>query len=96
MVEDNLKARDMGIGVNGVFVIFYERTGDTAKPAAPPKPKADYTDLMNSLQSLGLSGLTTAIVEKAVSECYPKGTTSQDEQDILRTVFRHLKRSGTV
>jgi len=96
MVEDNLKARDMGIGVNGVFVIFYERTGDTAaKPAAPPKLKTDYSDLMSSLQALGLVGLTTAIVEKAVCECYPKGTTSQDEQDILRTVFRHLKRSGT-
>lgn len=96
MVEDNLKARDMGIGVNGVFVIFYERTGGTAKPAVPPKPKTDYSDLVNSLQALGLSGLTTATVEKAVSECYPKGTTNQVEQNILRTVFRHLKRAGTV
>ncbi len=96
MVEDNLKARDMGMGVNGGFVIFYERTSEPTKPAAPPKPKMDYSDLMNSLQALGLSGLTTAIVEKAVSECYPKGTANQDEQDILRTVFRHLKRSGTV
>jgi predicted DNA-binding transcriptional regulator AlpA len=96
MVEDNLKARDMGIGVNGVFVIFYERTGDTApKPAAPPSSKTDHHNLIESLQALGLSGLTTAIVAKGVSECYPKGTTGQDEQDILRTVFRHLKRSGT-
>lgn len=95
LVEDNLKARDMGMGVNGVYVIFYERAGESAKPAAPFRPKADYNELMSSLQSLGLSGLTTAIVEKAVSECYPKGTTNQDEQDILRTVFRHLKRSGT-
>ena len=95
MVEDNLKARDMGIAVSGVFVIFYERTSDTPSKPAAPKSKMDYSDLMNSLQALGLSGLTTAIVEKAVSECYPKGTTNQDEQDILRTVFRHLKRSGT-
>jgi hypothetical protein len=55
----------------------------------------DYSELMSSLQALGLNGLTTAVVEKAVSECYPKGTTGQDGQDILRTVFRHLKRSGT-
>ena len=95
MVEDNLKARDMGISVSGVYVIFYERTEDTPSKPVSPKPKTDHHDLMNSLQALGLSGLTTAIVEKAVSECYPKGTTSQDEQDILRTVFRHLKRSGT-
>ena len=96
-VEDNLKAREMGIGVNGEFVIFYERgepsgTGPT-KPTT--KPKANYTDLMDSLQSLGLTGLTVAVVEKAVAECFPKGTADQDEPNILRTVFRHLKRAGT-
>jgi len=97
-VEDNLKAREMGIGVNGQFVIFYERAepsgGGPTKPTA--KPKADHTDLIESLQALGLTGVTTAAVEKAVAECYPKGTAGQDEHDILRTVFRHLKRSGTV
>lgn len=97
-VEDNLKAREMGIGVNGQYVIFYERAEPTgAGPTKPQaKPKADYTDLIESLQSLGLTGVTTAAVEKAVAECYPKGSAGQDEHDILRTVFRHLKRSGTV
>lgn len=96
MVEDILKARDMGIGVNGEYVIFYERAGENApKPVAPPKPKADYSDLLSSLQALGLGGLTMAVVEKAVADCYPKGTTGVDEQDILRTVFRHIKRAGS-
>jgi len=36
------------------------------------------------------------VVEKAVADCYPKGTSGHDENDILRTVFRHLKRVGTV
>ena len=98
MVEDNLKARDMGIGVNGEYVIFYERgepgSSGPIKPAV--KPEADYTDLIASLQALGLNGLTMAVVEKAVAECFPKGTAGQDEHDILRTIFRHLKRSGTV
>jgi predicted DNA-binding transcriptional regulator AlpA len=97
-VEDNLKAREMGVGVNGAYVIFYERgepiCGGPLKPT--PKPKANYTDLIDSLQSLGLTGLTTAVVEKAVADCYPKGTAGHDENDILRTVFRHLKRAGTV
>jgi predicted DNA-binding transcriptional regulator AlpA len=96
-VEDNLKAREMGIGVGGQFVMFYERAepsgGGPTKPTA--KPKADYTDLIESLQALGLTGLTTVAVEKAVADCYPKGTAGLDEHDILRTVFRHLKRSGT-
>ena len=96
-VEDNLKAREMGIGVSGEYVIFYERgepcgAGPT-KPTA--KPKADYTDLIESLSSLGLTGLTVAVVEKAVAECFPKGMADQDEPNILRTVFRHLKRAGT-
>jgi len=97
-VEDNLKAREMGIGVNGQYVIFYERSeptdGTTQRPAA--KPKADHTDLMESLQALGLTGVTTTAVEKAVAECFPKGTNGRDENDILRTVFKHLKRAGAV
>jgi predicted DNA-binding transcriptional regulator AlpA len=98
MVEDNLKAREMGVGVNGQYVIFYERgepsgTGPI-KPTA--KPKVDCTELIDTLSSLGLTGLTVAVVEKAVTECYPKGTEGHDEHDILRTVFRHVKRSGTV
>ena len=96
MVEDNLKARELGIGVNGGYVIFYERgepsgTGPT-KPTA--KPKVDCTELIDSLSSLGLTGLTVAAVEKAVTECYPKGMADHDEPNILRTVFRHLKRAG--
>ena len=97
-VEDNVKAREMGIGVNGAYVIFYERAepGSVGPTKPTAKPKADYADLIESLQALGLTGVTTAAVEKAVAECFPKGTASQDEHDILRTVFRHLKRSGTV
>ena len=97
MAEDNLKAREMGIGVSGGYVIFYERgEADSAKPSKPvAKAKADYSDLMENLQALGLPGVTAAAVEKAVGECYPKGTAGQDEHEVLRTVFRHLKRSGT-
>ena len=69
---------------------------DSAKPSKPvAKAKADYTDLMENLQALGLPGVTAAAVEKAVGECFPKGTAGQDEHEVLRTIFRHLKRSGT-
>jgi predicted DNA-binding transcriptional regulator AlpA len=96
MVQDNLKARDIGIGVNGEYVIFYERTEEAArKPVAPPKPKTNYSELLDSLQVLGLGGLTLSVVEKAVADCYPHGTTGVDEHDLLRTVFRHLKRAGS-
>lgn len=99
-VEDNLKARELGIGVNGEYVLFYQRDTETPKGAssAQPKskPKQDYTELIDGLSALGLTGLTTSAVADAVDYCYPKGITCEDENDILRTVFRHLKRSGSV
>ncbi len=97
-VEDNIKAKELGIGVNGEYVLFYVRDNETPKPTTEPtkpKPKQDCTDLMDGLSALGLSGLTTSIVASAVEQCYPQGTAGQDENDILRTVFRHLKRSGS-
>lgn len=93
-VEDNLKARELGIGVNGEFVIFYEKSETPPKPKATPASKADCTALLENLQALGLNGLTTKQVADAVNTCYPKGTAGEDENDILRTIFRHLKRSG--
>ncbi len=93
-VEDNLKARELGIGVNGEYVLFYERSEAPAKAKVTPASKVDHTGLLESLQSLGLSGLTTKQVAEAAEVCYPKGTSGEDENDILRTIFRHFKRSG--
>lgn len=93
-VEDNLKAREMGIGVNGEYVLFYECVEESPKPREMPSPKADHAELIDGLQSLGLSNVTTKQVAEAVVACYPKGTCNVDENNILRTVFRHLKRAG--
>lgn len=99
-VEDNLKARELGIGVNGEYVLFYQRDTETPKGTSltqsKSKPKQDFTELMDGLSSLGLTGTTTLAVADAVEYCYPQGISGQDENDILRTVFRHLKRSGSV
>lgn len=93
-VEDNLKARELGVGVNGEFVLFYERNSDASRSQATPTSKQDHGELLDGLQSLGLTGLTMKQVAEAVDHCYPKGTGGHDENDILRTVFRHLKRAG--
>ena len=95
-VEDNLKARELGIGVNGEFVLFYERDAEPSERSAKAiKPKQDHTELMDGLSSLGLSGLTTSQVDDAVDHCFPTGITGEDDNDVLRTVFCHLKRSGS-
>ena len=98
-VEDNLKARELGIGVNGEYTLFYERSSEpkpvAVKPAGKPKPKQDFGDLLDGLSALGLNGLTASQVSAAVETCYPEGLDGEDENDVLRTVFRHLKRSGS-
>ena len=94
MVEDILKARETGVGVNGEFVIFYERQPPGMKPE-PKTPKADHSGLLEGLERLGLSGVTPEQIEAALVACYPKGTIGHDEAIVLRAVFRHLKRSGS-
>lgn len=94
MVEDIIKARETGIGVNGEFVLFYERQ-PTASKTDDKKPKADHSALVEGLSLLGLTNVTTEQVEAALTACFPKGTSGQDEASLLRTVFRHLKRAGT-
>jgi len=91
MVEDNLRARETGVGVNGEYVIFYERQ----PKSEGKKPRADYSALLSGLGSLGLNGVTTEQLEAALAACFPKGTSGQDEANVLRVVFRHLKRSGS-
>ena len=94
MVEDNLRARETGIGVNAEFVIFYERLATDTKTERK-KTKADHSALLQGLYSLGLSGVTTEQLEDALVVCFPKGASGQDEANVLRVVFRHLKRSGS-
>ena len=66
------------------------------QPIEKSRTKQNYIELMDGLSALGLSGLTTTAVTAAVDHCYPQGTDGHDENDILRTVFRHLKRAGSV
>ncbi len=94
MVEDIIKARETGIGVNNEFVLFYERQ-PTGTKTENKQPKADHTALVEGLSLLGLTSVTTEQVEAALIACFPKGTSGQDEAALLRTVFRHLKRAGT-
>lgn len=90
MVEDIITARETGIGLNGEFVIFYERQPKSEVKVAKP----DHTALLEGLGTLGLTSITAEQVEAALGVCYPKGTSGQDDASVLRTVFRHLKRAG--
>jgi predicted DNA-binding transcriptional regulator AlpA len=88
MLEDIVQARETGVGVNGEYVLFYERLTVPKSEA-----KQDHSTLVEGLKNLGLVGVTSAQVEAAMSFCFPKGSRGHDESNVLRTVFRHLKRS---
>ncbi len=79
--------------MNGEYVLFYERQPTVMKPEGK-KAKADHSSLIDGLKALGLSTVTNEQIEAALAACFLNGTTGQDEANVLRVVFRHLKRSG--
>jgi hypothetical protein len=101
MQRQNLEVRATQKGVNGEFVIFYERQQPresvqrpgrrgTATHGSPPG------DLRRRLEGLGLADLTDAQVEQALAACFPLGASSVAEGEVLRAVYRHLRRSEGV
>jgi hypothetical protein len=94
MVEDNLRVRETGVGVNNEYVIFYERQAAERKPTEK-KNKVNYPALIDGLKALGMVAVTSEQVEAALAAAFPTGVVDQDEATVLRAVFRQLKRSRT-
>lgn len=92
MAQENLDAKESGIGVNGDYVIFYAKRSPSSADN-PRGTKHNHTKLIASLKSLGLEKVTTERVEAAIATCFPQGTSGQEDSHVLRTIFRHLKRS---
>ena len=95
--------RQTGVGIDGSAVIFYRRdrqpavsapalTRGRARSRASTPPASRYADLIGSLQSLGVSHADERSVAAAVAECFPNGIEGQQESDVLRAVFRVLRR----
>src|SRR5438105_14857610 len=57
MVEDNLRARETGVTVNGEYVIFYERLPSSTSGEGK-KAKADISSLLEGLKKLPLKEVT--------------------------------------
>jgi predicted DNA-binding transcriptional regulator AlpA len=93
MVDDILRARETGVGVNREYVIFYERQPTSTKIEIK-KFKTDQMALLEGLKALGLGTVTGQQVESALAACFPNGTSGHDDNMILKQIFRHLKSSG--
>lgn len=94
-----LEVKRRNCGVNGKPVLFYasrhplgsQPIKRPARPKTKPKRTSEYTNLMDSLSSLGLSA-SAQQVEAAVKECFPEGIQKLDSGEVVRAVFLNLKR----
>jgi hypothetical protein len=50
---------------------------------------------VDGLKSLGLAGVTSADVDKALKELRVPDSAKKDNGEVLRAVFLHLKRQDT-
>lgn len=94
--EACLEVRRRNTGVNGRPVLFYVRrpgpaSVSTKKRQPKPAPKNDHADLIDGLKGLGMVNVTIAQVDSAIHELFP-GSVNEDQAEVLRAVFLHLKR----
>ena len=93
-----LEVRRRHCGINGQPVLFYARRSDGTPPAGKkrrPRPKAKETrnpDVLAGVRGLGLTTATGAQVDAAVKKLFPQGTPGDDQGEVIRAVFLHLKR----
>jgi hypothetical protein len=95
----NLDIKATQLGANGLYVIFNDRKPRNESSRAETTTGRRntngniFTDLRQRLEGLGLSGLTDSQVEVAHASCFPHGTAGVSENDVLRVIYRHLRRS---
>ena len=97
-----LAVRQTGVGIDGSAVIFHRRERQTTTPALPTPararrrasapPSSRHADLVSSLQALGVGQADERSVAAAVADCFPNGLDGQQDADVLRVLFRHLRR----
>lgn len=103
--EQAKQVRDSGIGIDGQPIIFYRRratqpqfVGSSGTPRRSGRRASinvqpnRHADLVSGLQGLGIAQADETSVAAALADVFPNGTDSQQEGDILRSLFRHFRR----
>jgi hypothetical protein len=104
-----LRVKETNTGIDGRYVVFYARRRVTQPPAPSPSGRrasrrqqeasgaqGNYADLVDGLRALGLAEVTAADLDVAVRACFPAGYAGSDEGEVLRTLWRHLRRPEAV
>lgn len=99
--EQALAVRQHGVGIDGQPVIFYRRQANSPSPlprsgrrATRASDQSRHVDLVSGLRALGVEA-DEGTVASAVAECLPGGVNGQQESEVLRVLFRHLRRRET-
>jgi len=93
-----LEVRRRNCGINGVPVLFYARRSGGTPPVGKqrrPKPKTQEIknpDVLAAVSSLGLTTATGTQVDPAVKKLFPQKMPGDDQGEVIRAVFLHLKR----
>ena len=98
MQRRNIEVRQTQRGVNGEYVLFYEKQDPQNGRQHRHQSRQNgrqHDELIRQLRSLGIDA-TASQVEQALATCFPDGTNETDESDVLRALNRHLRRSDVV
>jgi hypothetical protein len=85
--------RNTGIGFNENYVLFY--SSRKQKSTAAPKPSSSQNEHIQEIQeALSELGLESTIkdISHALKTLYPDGTESRNTGEMIREVYRTLKR----
>jgi hypothetical protein len=101
MAMCNLDAKYNNTGVNGQVVMFYSarnvvHSASKLNQRSVPKPKTNksgnkHKSLIEELECLGLEDVAGVQIDDAIAELFPDGTANISQDDILVSVFRHIK-----
>lgn len=91
-----LEVRRRNCGIDGKPVLFYSK-GHRQQPkqrrkTVRPSQTKDSAGIIDGLTALGLSGVSNDQVATAIKEVFPSGVNGNDQAEVLRAVFLHLKR----
>jgi len=102
MALHNLEVKQKNVGIGGQVVMFYSSRSTVASAKKSPKqpvdkavPNTKHSDLIEALESLGLADINSNKIDSAIAHCFPDGTENTSEDDIIREVFRYLKRQNS-
>jgi hypothetical protein len=91
-----LEVRRRNCGINGKTILFYARRADIGAARKPSKESRQKSSkvagiYIDRLKGLGLSSVTAAQVEAAISELYPSGINGRSETEVVKAIFLHQK-----